>query len=84
MFKELVTYKSELESAQNKNELYEKLEKSSHPSKLKFHAILCPKTSNPISTNQCAKCRHNQRFYRTHDAGRTLSTMICMFDKTAE
>jgi len=74
MFKELMTYETEQDKLENRNEMLEKT--SSRP---KFHAILCPKSANPISTSECSKCAHKVEYRRSHKLGISLSSMICTF-----
>ncbi|MHA1126292.1 MAG: hypothetical protein ACTSO7_12095 [Candidatus Heimdallarchaeota archaeon] len=84
MFKELMSYETEQEKLENRNEIQEKVTSKVNPKVPKFLTILCPKSSNPLSTNECSKCSHKEEYHRSHKIGSTLSTMICTYTSKPE
>ena len=81
MFKELITYETEQEKLENRNDMLEKTSSRAKSEGLKFQAILCPKSANPISTNECSKCAQKVEYHRSHKLGISLSSMICTFEE---
>ncbi len=49
-----------------------------------FKEILCPLTKNNLISNNCAKCKHVQRINAMHISGRTLTTLICLYNLNNE
>jgi len=84
MFKELMSYETEQKKLENSTEMSGEITSKINPKIPKFQAILCPKSANPISTNECSKCSHKEEYHRSHKIGITLSSMICKFQETQE
>ena len=76
MFKELISYETEQEKLENSHDKLEKTSSKMKPNELRFHAILCPKSTNPISTSECSKCSHKVEYHRSHKLGITLNSMF--------
>lgn len=63
-----------------KNEISKKIvEKSS-----KFNEILCPLTKDAIIVSNCNNCQHCQKMKGTHLSGRSLTSLICLYNSNNE
>jgi len=47
---------------------------------LKFREILCPKSCQAISSEECKTCTSRQELRRKHELGLSLVTIICMWN----
>ena len=50
--------------------------------KLEFREILCPKSCQAISSEECKTCSSRQELHRKHKLGLSLVTIICMWKVT--
>ena len=48
--------------------------------KTEFKEILCPLTKTELISENCTNCKYVQSIYAKHDSGRTLTTLICLFN----
>ncbi len=74
----------EVLSTETKNTDLEKtsspINKSRNNHALKFREILCPKSCQAISSEDCQTCTSRQELHRKHELGLSLVTIICMWD----
>jgi hypothetical protein len=54
--------------------------KISGKNKFEFKEILCPLTKNTLVSDNCVNCKYVQRIKAKHNSGRTLTTLICLFN----
>jgi hypothetical protein len=52
--------------------------------KYEFKEILCPLTKNGLATDNCVNCKYVQIINAKHNSGRTLTTLICLFNLNNE
>ena len=69
-------------SAEIKKKNLEKPNITKSNPKLKFREILCPKSCQAISTEECKTCPSRQELHRKHELGLSLVTIICMWNVT--
>lgn len=79
-----MSYETEQEKLKSSNEKFGEATSRINPKTPKFHAILCPKSANPISISECSQCPHKEEYHRSHKIGITLNSMICKFQETQE
>lgn len=77
MFKDVLSTEIKSKDLEKPSSTKGKL-KSNH--NLKFREILCPKSCQAISSEDCKTCTSRQELHRKHELGLSLVTIICMWD----
>lgn len=81
MFKDLLAA-IQKEFSSPREELNDSLIKRSD---LEFKPIQCPKSCQPLSSSKdCQICSHKKEYYRSHQSGSSLITIICDWNAEIE
>ena len=77
MYKEILSTETKNTDLEKTSSLENKV-RNTHA--LKFREILCPKSCQAISSEDCKTCTSRQELHRKHELGLSLVTIICMWD----
>lgn len=47
---------------------------------IKYNEILCPITKDGIIVSNCSNCQHCQKMNSKHFSGRSLTSLICLYN----
>ena len=51
---------------------------------VKYNEILCPLTKDGIIVSNCYNCQHCQKMKGQHLSGRSLTSLICLYNSNKE
>lgn len=77
MFKDVLSTEIKSKDLEKPSSIKNEL-KNNHS--LKYREILCPKSCQAISSEECKTCTSRQELHRRHELGLSLVTIICMWD----